>query len=72
MGKYKNLDLLNFINLISYKFLTEYHENVIQELKKENIINDIEYNKIKRELNIKMNQDIYYEFKNVLKYNKLN
>lgn len=72
MGKYKNLDLLNFINLISYKLLTEYHENVIQELKKENVINDIEYNKIKRELNIKMNQDIYYEFKNVLKYNKMN
>lgn len=72
MGKYKNLDLLNFINLISYKLLTEYHENVIQELKKENVINDIEYNKIKKELNIKMNQDIYYEFKNVLKYNKIN
>lgn len=71
MGKYKNLDLLNFINLISYKSLTEYHENVIQELKKENVINDIEYNKIKRELNIKMNQYIYYEFKNVLKYNKM-
>lgn len=71
MGKYKNLDLLNFINLISYKSLTEYHKNVIQELKKENVINDIEYNKIKRELNIKMNQYIYYEFKNVLKYNKM-
>lgn len=72
MVKYKRLDVENILQHIVMLTMTQYKSNMLSRLIKLNILTDEEQSKIKNDLNIEINKQVYTDLINIIQYTKNN